>query len=176
MTEGGLAAVSWRADATNGAQRRGADECSRGHSAAESENSGVVTFRCGGNEKLGNLHTTQPTFYGFSSSDARAGEFNTNVTSYVESRDQSGREHKSFAQRREGHSRGRADYGDAQQIETARYPGKKRVTGANSGRPDIPVTNAPQYEELLQCIKRQENEIAQQENEISQLRQACMSS
>ena len=103
------------------------------------------------------------------------GEFNTNVTSYVESRDQSGPAYKTFAQYSEGHCRGKSNYGDAQQLESARRAGKK-VTRANSSRPDTPVMDALQYEELLQRIKRQENEITQQENEIAQLRQACMGS
>jgi len=51
-----------------------------------------------GNKKLANLHTAQPTFYGFSSSDARAGdrEFNRNEIGFVDSRDQSGPAYRTF--------------------------------------------------------------------------------
>ena len=63
---------------------------------------------------------------------------------------------------------------DAQQTsgECHADAGKPCGTGANSSRPDTCSMDVPQYEELLQCIKRQENEIAQRENEIAQLRQA----
>jgi len=85
-SERGQAAVPWRADVTIGAQR-GADDCARGHSTAESENSGVITFRYGENKNSENLQAAQPNSYDFSFSGVRAGEFNTSVASYVQSRE-----------------------------------------------------------------------------------------
>jgi len=54
---------------------------------------------------------------------------------------------------------------DAQQVSVSSVrhadAGIRHETGANSSRPDTCGIAVPQYEELLQCIKRQENEIAQ---------------
>jgi len=81
---------------------------------------------------------------------------------------------KIAAQCKLGHRLGMCNCVDAQQAsgECHADAGKPCGTGANSSRPDTCSMNVPQYEELLQCIKRRENEIAQRENEIAQLRQA----
>ena len=98
--EPGLMTVTWRADVTSGAQLRGADDHAPGHSAAKSENSGVITFRCDKNKKQETLHTAQPNIYDFSSSVARVDESNTNTTSYrsIQSRDQIGPSYETFVQ------------------------------------------------------------------------------
>ena len=164
--EPGLMTVTWRADVTSGTQSRGADDYARGHSAAESENSGVITFRCDENKKQETLHIAQPNIYDFSSSVARVDESNTNTTSYrsIHSRDQIGPSYETLMQCKVGHRRGMCDCDDTQQVSvsSARHAnaGIWRDTGANSNRPDTCGIDVPQYEELLQCIKRQENEIA----------------
>jgi len=114
----------------------------------------------------GNLHTVQPTLYGFSSSDARTGEFTTNEMAHMDSRDQSGPSYrpKTSAQYDEGHYRDNSNYGDALQVDRGHHADKKRITGASHKS----AVDAFQYQELLLCIKRQEDEIAQ-------LRQACTS-
>jgi len=73
--------------------------------------------------------------------------------------------HMELVQCKLRHRRGMCNCDDAYQVSvsSARHAdaGKRRYTGANSSRPNTCFIDVSQYEELLQCIKRQENKIAQ---------------
>ena len=163
--EPGLMTVTWRADVTSGTQSRGADDYARGHSAAESENSGVITFRCDENKKQETLHIAQPNIYDFSSSVARVDESNNYTTSYrsIHSRDQIGPSYETFVKCKLGHLRGMCNCDDAQQVSvsSARHAdaGIRRDTGANSSRPDTCGIDVPQSKNFFSVLNAKKTKL-----------------